>query len=213
MVQFSHLYTTIRETIALTIQTFVSKVMSLLFNMLLRFVIVFLWRSNCLLILWLKSLSALTFEPKETKSITFSSSLLHEVLLRSFNGLEPGGPELKIRKWKRKRKRLIFLGLHRKPMKSLIQGSRCSRRHLVPSRGVEGTVHLLERALEAQAGEWAWQVSMLQWISQRERDRQTERKKERKTDTGTETLMEQRCFIQHSVSIFTVLQGSYFQQR
>ena len=121
----SHPYITTGKTITLTTLTFVGKVMSLLFNMLLRFVIVFLWRSNCLLILWLKSLSALTFEPKETKSITFSSSLLHEVLLRSFNGLEPGGPELKIRKWKRKRKRLIFLGLHRKQIKPLTRGFHC----------------------------------------------------------------------------------------
>ena len=77
---------------------FVGKLMSLLFNMLLRFVIAFLPRSNCLFILWLKSLSALTLEPKETKSITFSSSLFHEVLLRSFNVPEPGGPQLTIRK-------------------------------------------------------------------------------------------------------------------
>ena len=94
----SHLYITTGKTIALTTWTFVGKVTSLLFNMLLRFVIAFLPRSNCLLILWLKSLSALTLEPKETKSITFSSSLFHEVLLRSFNRPEPGGPQLTIRK-------------------------------------------------------------------------------------------------------------------
>ena len=40
-----------------------------------------------------------------------------------------------------------------------------------------------------------------------------ERERERKKDTGTQALMEQRCFIQHSVGIYTVLQGSYSQQR
>ena len=50
MVRLSHLYMTIGKTIALTIQTFVSKVMSLLFNMLSRFVIAFLPRSKHLLI-------------------------------------------------------------------------------------------------------------------------------------------------------------------
>ena len=53
-------------------KTFVGKIMSLLFNMLSRFVIVFLPRRNCLLILWLKSLSAVILEPKKTKSVTVS---------------------------------------------------------------------------------------------------------------------------------------------
>ena len=53
MVQLSHLYMTIGETIALTVCTFVGKVMSLLFNTLLRFVIAFLPRSKRLLISWL----------------------------------------------------------------------------------------------------------------------------------------------------------------
>ena len=56
MVQLSHLYTTTEKTIALPRRTFVGKVMSLLFNMLSRFVIVFLPRSTHLLILWLQSL-------------------------------------------------------------------------------------------------------------------------------------------------------------
>ena len=55
MVQLSHPYMTTGKTIALTIQTFVSKAMSLLFNMLSRFVIVFLPRNKHLLILWLQS--------------------------------------------------------------------------------------------------------------------------------------------------------------
>ena len=52
-VQLSHPYTTTGKTIALTRQTFVGKVMSLLFNMLSRFVIAFLPKSKCLLISWL----------------------------------------------------------------------------------------------------------------------------------------------------------------
>ena len=55
MVQLSYSYMTTGKTIALTIQTFVSKLMSLLFNMLSRFVIAFLPRSKCLLISWLYS--------------------------------------------------------------------------------------------------------------------------------------------------------------
>ena len=57
MVQLSQLYRTAGKTIGLTIQTFVSKVMSLLFNMLSRFVTAFLPRSKSLLISWLQSLS------------------------------------------------------------------------------------------------------------------------------------------------------------
>ena len=56
MVQPSHLYMTTGKIIALTIQTFVNKVMSLLFNMLSRFAIGFLPCSRCLLISWLQSL-------------------------------------------------------------------------------------------------------------------------------------------------------------
>ena len=58
MVQLSHLCMTTRRTTALTIWTFVEKVMSPLFNMLYRFVIAFLPRSKCLLISWLQSPSA-----------------------------------------------------------------------------------------------------------------------------------------------------------
>ena len=58
MVQLSHPYMTTGKTIALTRQTFVGKVMSLLFNMLSRLVIAFLPRSKCLLISWLQSPSA-----------------------------------------------------------------------------------------------------------------------------------------------------------
>ena len=63
IVQLSHPYMTTGKTIALTIWTFVSKVMPLLFNALSRFVIAFLPRSKCLLILWLQSPSAVILEP------------------------------------------------------------------------------------------------------------------------------------------------------
>ena len=65
MVQLSHLYMTAGKTIVLTRRTFVGKVMSLLFNMLSRFIIAFLPRSKCLLILWLQSPSAVISEPKK----------------------------------------------------------------------------------------------------------------------------------------------------
>ena len=63
-VQLSHPYMTTGKIIALTIQSIVGKVMSLLLNMLSRFVIAFLPRSKCLLIPWLQSPSAVIFEPK-----------------------------------------------------------------------------------------------------------------------------------------------------
>ena len=71
------------KTIALTIQTSVEKMMSLLFNMLSRFVIAFLSRSKSLLISRLQSLSAVILEPKKIKSVTastFSPSICHEVM-------------------------------------------------------------------------------------------------------------------------------------
>ena len=83
MVQLSHPYMTTGKTIALTIQTFVSKVMSLLSNTLSRFVIAFLPRSKHLLILWLQSPSAVILEPKEITSVIasiFSLSICLEVL-------------------------------------------------------------------------------------------------------------------------------------
>ena len=83
MVQLSHLYLTAGKAIAVTIQTFVSKVMSLLFNILCRYVLVFLPRSKHLLISWLQSLNAVILEPKKTKSITISTvspPIWHEVM-------------------------------------------------------------------------------------------------------------------------------------
>ena len=83
MVQLSHPYMITEKTTALTRWTFVSKVMSLLFNMLSRFVIAFLPRSKHLLILWLQSPSAVILEPKKIKSATLSPffpSVCHEVM-------------------------------------------------------------------------------------------------------------------------------------
>ena len=73
IVQLSHPYMTTGKTIALTGQTFVDKVISLLFNMLSRLVITFLPRSNHLLISWLQSPSAVILEPKKIKSATVST--------------------------------------------------------------------------------------------------------------------------------------------
>ena len=70
-VQLSQPYTTTGRTIALTRQTFVSKEMSLLFNMLSRLVIAFLPRSKHILISWLKSPSAVILEPKKIVSHCF----------------------------------------------------------------------------------------------------------------------------------------------
>ena len=71
------------KTIALTGWTLVGKVMSLLFNMLSRFVIAFLPRSKFLLISWWQSPSAVTLEPKKIKSVIVSMifpSICHEVM-------------------------------------------------------------------------------------------------------------------------------------
>ena len=65
MVHLSYPYLTIGKTIALTRQTSVSKVMCLIFNTLSRFVIAFLARTKCLLILWLPSPSTVILEPKK----------------------------------------------------------------------------------------------------------------------------------------------------
>ena len=72
-VQLSHPYMTIGKTIALIRQTFVSKVMSLLYNMLSRLIITFLPRSKRLLISWLQSQSAVIWEPPKIKSDTAST--------------------------------------------------------------------------------------------------------------------------------------------
>ena len=71
------------KTIALTKQTFLGKLMSLLFNTLSRFVIAFPPSSKCLLISWLQSLSTWILEPKKIKSVSISivsPSICHEVM-------------------------------------------------------------------------------------------------------------------------------------
>ena len=80
MVQISHPYMTTGKTIALTRQTFVGKVMCLLFNMLSQLVIAFLPRSKRLLISWLQSPSAVILEPPKIKFLTVCPSICHEVM-------------------------------------------------------------------------------------------------------------------------------------
>ena len=83
IVQISHPYMTTGKTIALTRQTFVDKVVSLLFHILSRLVIIFLPRSKCLLISWLQAPSAVILEPNKIKSVTVfivSPSICHEVM-------------------------------------------------------------------------------------------------------------------------------------
>ena len=82
IVQLSHPYMTTGKTMALTRWTFVGKVMSLLFKMLSRLIIVFLPRSKCLLISWLQSPSAVILEVKKIFCHCFivSPSICHEVM-------------------------------------------------------------------------------------------------------------------------------------
>ena len=83
MAQLAHPYTTTEKTVALTIWTFVGKVMTLLFITLSRFVITFLPRSKCLYISWLQSPYSVILEPKKLKSATASNvspSISHEVM-------------------------------------------------------------------------------------------------------------------------------------
>ena len=83
MTQLSHLYVITGKTTALSRQTFVGKVMSLLLNMLSRLVITFLPRSKRILISWLQSPSAVILEPPKIKSVTVSTlspSISHEVM-------------------------------------------------------------------------------------------------------------------------------------
>ena len=83
IVQLSHPYMITGKTIPLTRQTFVGKVISLLFNVLSRLVITFLSRSERLLISWLQSPSAVILEPRKIKFVTVSTvsqSTCHEVM-------------------------------------------------------------------------------------------------------------------------------------
>ena len=83
MVQLSHVYKTIGKTTALTMWTFVNKVMFLPLNTNSRFVIAFFPRSKCILISWLQSPSTVILEPKKIKFVpasSFFSSIYHEVM-------------------------------------------------------------------------------------------------------------------------------------
>ena len=80
IIQLSHPYMTTGKTIALTRQTFVGKVMSLLFNMLSSLVITFLPRSTHILISRLQSPSAVILEPPSDTVSTVSPSISHEVM-------------------------------------------------------------------------------------------------------------------------------------
>ena len=80
LVQLSHPYMTTGKTIALTKWAFVGKVMSLAFNMLSRFVIIFYPDSKCLLISWLQSLSTVILKKKSVPVSTFPPSICHEVM-------------------------------------------------------------------------------------------------------------------------------------
>ena len=82
-VQLSHPYMTTGKTTALTRQTFVSKVTSVLLNIPSRFVVLFLLRSKPVSISWLQSPHTVILEPKKIKSVTVStvsSSIYHEVM-------------------------------------------------------------------------------------------------------------------------------------
>ena len=100
MIQRSYPYMTTGKTIALTIQTFVGKVMSLLFIMLSRFVIAFLPKSKRLLISWLQSPSAVILEPKKIKSVTVSTfplcvchEMIYQYRIHLLNGERQMGTE------------------------------------------------------------------------------------------------------------------------
>ena len=83
MVQLSHPFMTTGKIMAVTVWTFVGKVMSLLFRTLFRFVITFLSRNKCLLISCLQSPSAVILKPPKIKSVTVSivsPSICHEVM-------------------------------------------------------------------------------------------------------------------------------------
>ena len=85
MVQLSNPYMITGKTIALTLWTFVGRVMSLLFNTLSTFVIAFLPRSKHLLISWLQSLSAVILEPPKIKSATVSPiNFLNQLIIKAW---------------------------------------------------------------------------------------------------------------------------------
>ena len=130
------------KTIALTRQTFVGKVMSLLFNMLSRFVITFLPRGKRLLISWLQSPSAVILEPQKIKSDTVSTvspSISHAVM----------GPDAKI---------LVFWMLSFKPTFSLSSFTFIKR--LFSSSSLSATRVVSSAYLRL----WYWYFSRQSWF-------------------------------------------------
>ena len=96
MVQLSHLYMT-GKTITLTIQTFISKVMCLLFNMMSRFVIAFIPRSKGLSISWMQSPFTVILEPKKIKPVTVSTLVIFNHYLQQVIFYNSGHKFLKIK--------------------------------------------------------------------------------------------------------------------
>ena len=78
----------------------------------------------------------------------------------------------------------MFLGLRRKPVKSLTRGLLCSRRPQAPSWWAEGTECFLKRVLEARAEKWTQRASELQRISLKKRERERETVREREKTRG-----------------------------
>lgn len=98
----------------------------------------------------------------------------------------------------KERKRLILPGLRRKPIKSLTQDLHLSQRHRAPSRGgvkAQGAF-LRESQKPGQDSEQDGSLCSKESAGERER--------ERKKDTGTQSLMEQRCFNDFSLSIYSL---------
>ena len=95
------------KTIALTRWTFVGKVMSLLFNMLLRLIITFLPRIKCLLISWLYSPSAVILEPLKIKSLTELFQILKDDAVKVLHSKRQ--QIWKTQQWPQDWKRSIFI--------------------------------------------------------------------------------------------------------
>ena len=138
IVQLSHPYMTTGKTLALTGQTCVGKVMSLIFNVLSRLVIPFLPRSKRLLISWLQSPSAVILEPPKIKSLTVSivsPSICHEVMgpdamilgeriVFSTNGAGSPGCNLQKCLWYKKKKKRITHHTKNKKYQNLTEKDR-----------------------------------------------------------------------------------------
>ena len=99
------------------------------------------------------------------------------ILLRSFNGPEPGGPESSGKKVKERERGWCSL-VYAKANKAHAWGLLCSRRPQAPSPWGEGAECLLESISEARAGKWTQRASVLQGISLKKRGRERERERQ-----------------------------------